>query len=74
MILWKLVVTVIFVASGEMDGPFTHDARFTSEAECIQAIHRDIGGLIDLIRQQRPDEDFRLDASCQKADREARKQ
>lgn len=71
---WTLVVTILFVASGETDGPYTHNDRFSSEAECIAAIHRDLGELIDLIRQNRPNEDFRLEASCQKADREARKQ
>lgn len=69
--IWKLVVTILFVVSGETDGPYTHNARFVSESDCIAAIHRDLTELIDLIRQQRPDEDFRLDASCQKADREA---
>lgn len=71
--MWKLVVTILFVASGETDGPYTHGVRFKSEADCIVAIHRDLGELIDIIRQKRPNEDFKLDASCQKADREAHK-
>lgn len=72
MTLWKLVVTILFVASGETDGPYTHDTRFKSEVDCITAIHRDLGELIEYIRERRPNEDFRIDASCQKADREAR--
>lgn len=71
--MWQLVVTILFVVSGETDGPYLHNARFASEADCIAGIHRDLGELIAIIREQRPNEDFRMDASCEKADREAQK-
>jgi hypothetical protein len=64
--MYILVITLLFVASGEKEGPIEHKGRFPTEAACWVAFHEGIGELMALEHEAHPDQDFRVFAECKK--------